>query len=114
MNNPVLAFLVEIVTRLKSKSPKFFQVFQWIFGAATLITGLPEFFTWIGWTLPDFWIGLENKAVAIAGAILTLFAGLPVDKDAVVTKAQVKLIDGDTNKTVDQQVKDTLPFTEKN
>ena len=77
-DNKFLNFLVEIAQRLKAKSPKFFQVLQWISGIATAITGLPEFLTFIGINLPQGWMITANKTVAIAAGTAWLISKLTV------------------------------------
>lgn len=83
-NNPVWQFLKEIVVRLRSKSPLFFKILQYISLATTLIPGIPMFLTYIGVTLPDFLIVIQDKAIVIAGLVATFLTGLPVDKEPEV------------------------------
>jgi hypothetical protein len=81
MNNPILSFLTELVVRLRSKSPLFFKILQWISIAVTLITGLPEFLTWAGvQNLPDWFTLLQSKVASIAALVGLFLAGLPVDQ----------------------------------
>ncbi len=83
-NNPIWQFLKEIVVRLRAKSPVFFKILQYISLATTLIPGIPMFLTYVGVTLPDFLVAIQDKAIVIAGIVATFLTGLPVDKDPAV------------------------------
>lgn len=62
--NPFVLWLRESLQRLFKKSPKFFQVWQWVTGFVTALTGLPALITAIGITLPPAALAFENKIVA--------------------------------------------------
>lgn len=64
-NNPFVLWLRESLQRLFKKSPRFFQVWQWVTGFVTALTGLPELITAIGVKLPAAALAFENKAVAL-------------------------------------------------
>lgn len=64
-NNPFVLWLRESLQRLFKKSPRFFQVWQWVTGFVTALTGLPELITAIGIKLPAAALAFENKAVAL-------------------------------------------------
>ena len=111
--NPILAFLSEIVGRLGSKSPKFFKIIQIIAAIATLVPGIPAFLDYLGITLPDFLIAIENKTIAIAGLVATFISGLAVDTKHLEAHALSKNVSGENEKTVQVQIEEKLPFTEK-
>lgn len=97
----LLDFLKEMIHRFGMKSPKFFRVWQIIFLAATLLTGLPELLTELGVKeLPDWAQALSTKTVAIASAVAFVMAKLTV---------------ADTAKEVltYSEKKEVLPFTSK-
>lgn len=74
----VLAFLQEIVARLKAKSPAFFKVINWIAAITTVLTGLPGLLIQLGITLTPALTILENKTVAIASMAALLISKLTV------------------------------------
>lgn len=97
-NNVILNFLQELVNRLGKKNPTFFKVFSWIGAAASLVSGLPDFVTWLGVkNLPAWFTLFENKAIGIAGFVMFIMANLTVNKGNIPE--------------VQQQAK--LPFTAK-
>lgn len=68
-NANVLTFLQELLQRLFTKSPKFFKIWTIISGTLVLITGIPDFITFLninGFTLPNLWNTEVTKAVAWA------------------------------------------------
>src|ERR1700749_3516368 len=103
MTNPLIAFLQEILTRLISKSPKFFRVWQYITGAVTAVTGLPGALSLLHITLPHPFDTFANNTVAICGALAYFFAKLPVENTALKLTA-----DGAVIKKTDA---DKMPFT---
>lgn len=103
-SNPFVSFITEIFTRLKSKSPKFFQIWQWIFGAIIAITGIPEFLKMINVSVSEPFSGPINRIVAICSAIVFIFAKLPVKSDPVTVTSD--------NKLLTKVPEDKLPFTE--
>jgi len=68
-SNPLVAFLVEIFGRISAKSPKFFQIWQWISGAVVAVSGLPALLTALNVVLPPALTVLENKTVGIAASV---------------------------------------------
>ena len=95
--NPILAFLKELVTRYKQKSPKFFQIIQWISAAVALIAGLPEaldfIFTYFNLgEIPEWLASLENKVVAIAALVGVFLSGLPVDQSKLTKVDEVEVL----------------------
>lgn len=78
--NAFFQFLAELVTRLFSTKPKFFQVIQWISfltgGVSSAILYLKE----TGTELPA-WIGaVGNVNVIVASVVALVIAQLPVPK----------------------------------
>lgn len=104
-NNLLLAFLVELMNRLRTKKPKFFSYIQYGTGVMAAITGLPDLLVKWGITLPPALMIFENKFIAACsvGAFIAsqLTSTSPV---AAVTK------DGAVLKQTDA---DKLPFTAK-
>lgn len=80
-NNVIYQFIIELVVRLKSKSPKFFKIIQHVALAVTLFTGLPEFLESVGVTnLPEWATFLQSKIAGIIGVVAFILAGLPIDQ----------------------------------
>lgn len=76
--NPLIAFLQELYQRFIAKSPKFFVIWQWILGAITAVTGIPDLLVELGVTLPAPFNSIVMKAVAIATGAMFIMAKLPV------------------------------------
>ena len=70
-------FIKELIARLFSKNPIFFKIIQVISALVVIITGLPEFLTSIGITLPSNLLALENKTIAIASIVAMIIAQFP-------------------------------------
>lgn len=98
-----ISFLQELFTRLATKSPKFFKIFQIISGALVMVTGLPGFFEQIGVNLPDYLMMFQNKLVAYA-AVGSLFASLLTTQSKIVGKT-------DNGEPIKQTDEKKLPFT---
>jgi hypothetical protein len=79
------AFFIELFKRFGLKSPKFFQVLQFIGALCAVITGLPDLLTRSGITLPPEIEVFENKTIAIAGAIMWIISKLPVENPQLVS-----------------------------
>jgi hypothetical protein len=62
--NQMLSYLVELISRLRTKKPKFFVYLQYVTAAASAVTGLPALLVQWGVTLPPATLILENKFVA--------------------------------------------------
>lgn len=79
-------FLNELIIRLFSSKPWFFQVVQIISVATAVVTGLPEFLADSGIHLPEAWEAISSKAVSIAAMVAAFVAQLTttsaVKKDA--------------------------------
>lgn len=104
--NPLIAFLSELLQRLFAKSPLFFEIWQWISGAAAAVTGIPAIFTALGINLPSPFNMFESKAVAIASAVVLFMAMLPTATPTVSVTS-----DGKVLKSTDAA---KLPFTANN
>lgn len=103
--NLFITFLQEIVMRLKSKSPKFFAILQWIFGAIAAVTGIPAFLVTMGVELHGMLFTLESKAVAVCTALMWIIAKLPVENKTVTVTSDGKVLK--------QTNDDKLPFTKQ-
>jgi len=101
--NPLLLFLKETILRLTTKSPKYFQILQWIAGAVVLVIALPEALHYLGIDLSEALKGTLDKIVAIATKLSLLIPFL-------VSQSQTTAIDeqGNLLKQTDEK---KLPFT---
>lgn len=98
-------FLQEMIQRLFTKSPKFFQIWQMISAATAAVTGLPDLLKAISIQLPPTLLTFENKTVGIASTAV-LFFTLMTSQSTVVAK--------DTTGTpLKQTDTGSLPFTSK-
>jgi len=76
MKNQLTDWLAENVNRLFVKSPKFYQVWQWVSGAVVAISGLPLTLDYLGIKLPAPYDALENKTVLIAAGVALFMSSL--------------------------------------
>lgn len=105
-NNQFLNFLIELVSRIRTKKPKFFVVLQWITVVLGAVTGIPDFLAYFNIVLPPALIVLENKWIAVASIGFLIASQLTTQsKPATVTA------DGDVLKQTNAK---QLPFTAKN
>lgn len=103
MTNPLILFLSEIFTRLKTKSPKFFQIWQLISGIVVAVSGLPGFLQMLSITLPPQFLVLENKTVAVAASVAFLMSALTTQGTSVVVDGSGTVLKKTNEKN--------LPFT---
>jgi hypothetical protein len=103
--NALILFLQEIFSRLKTKSPTFFKVWQTIAGIVTAVTGLPGFLAMFNIVLPPALTILENKIVGAAAAGVLFMSLMPTQAPAAAIST-----DGCLLKTTDDK---KLPFTAK-
>lgn len=103
MNNVLINFLKENLTRLFTKKPRFFIWWQWLTGAMTAVTGLPGVLQMMNVTLPPSLSVLENKAVAFCAAGFFLASQLTSASPIATVTA-----DGAVLKQTDASA---LPFT---
>lgn len=109
MNTPAMAFLKEMYLRLGAKSPRFFQIWNYINGAAALLSGIP--------TLLDFFdyhplgkVGLAiSKVVSLAAAWGWFNSKMTAERTTVTSDGSV--IVPETKSGKEKVV--SLPFTEK-
>lgn len=101
--NPLLSFLQEIFTRLKAKSPKFFVVWQWIFGVVTAITGIPGFLAMFHVNIPHLFATYVDQMVSIATSALWFMSKMPVAPPVVAVTSDSHVITRTDNAK--------LPFT---
>lgn len=71
-------FLNELIIRLFSSKPWFFQVVQIISVATAVVTGLPEFLADSGIHLPEALEAISSKAVSIAAMVAAFVSQLTV------------------------------------
>lgn len=101
--NPVFLFLKETFTRLITKSPLFFRIWNLILGILIFITGLPTFLVYFDISIPSEWKLLMDKHVARAAIAVLLMSMLSAQsKTVAVTKE---------GEAVKQTNPDLLPFT---
>jgi len=76
--NPVLPnFLVELIQRLSSKSPKFFQAIQIISGVVAIIAFLPELLVYLSVSVPEWAFTLNSLAMKVGALTALIVARLP-------------------------------------
>lgn len=104
MQTDLIAFLTEIIQRLKQKSPKFFKVWNVFNSILFVIAGIPVLLTQFGFTDLNILPAYVLKIITFASAW-----GLFMNK-LTVKSSSVVVTDGNT---VIQKPSDKLPFTEK-
>lgn len=100
----LMNFFSELVTRLQSKSPKFFVVWQYIFAILTMLTFIPQALAFLKIHLLGPQAELVSTTVSAATAALWFMAKMPV-KPTIVTMTTDGTI---LQKTTDKK----LPITE--
>lgn len=105
MNNPLLAWLSENLTRLFEKSPKFFLIWQWIAGFVAAISGLPLLLHELNIDLPDPFQALTDKTVAYCALAALFMSKLSV-------RGNIEEVNSETGKVLKSNP-DKLPFTER-
>lgn len=106
-SNLVMDWLREMVNRLKSKNPKFFNVIVTAGIIATALTGLPQWVASIEQlhiTLPIWLADIQSDVVAWAGVISAFISQLTVNRDPVIVSEE---------KVVTETTVEKLPFTVK-
>lgn len=84
MQNPFFKFLAELVTRLFSKNPKFFDVVQVVSLIAGGLSGLVYYLQSVGVDMPGLFKVIGNVHVLVSSVITIILAQLP--NDSSVTK----------------------------
>ncbi len=79
MDNPFFKFLAELVTRLFSKNPKFFQQVQLISLLVGGLSGLVYYLKSIGVQVPGLFSVLDNVTVMVSSVLTIILAQLPND-----------------------------------
>ena len=105
-NNKFMDFLVELVSRLRTKKPKFFAILQWIVTILGAITGIPAWLQAYNIVLPPPINVIANKWVAVASIGFLIASQLTTQ-----SKTSTVTADGDILKQTDAK---QLPFTAKN
>ncbi len=102
-NNIIVKFIIELIVRWRSKSPKFFRILQYIAMGVALFSGVPELLEMLNVTLPDWATVLQSKIAGIVSVVAFLLAALPVESNPPVIEP-----------AVDAEPKEvaSLPFTE--
>lgn len=82
MQNPFFKFLAELVTRLFSKNPKFFDYVQVISLVAGGLSGLVFYLQSVGVDMPELFKVLGNAHVLVSSVVTIILAQLPNDSNA--------------------------------
>lgn len=77
MQTVLVDFFVELLTRLFSKSPKFFVVIQWISGVIGFFTGAMMLLDYLNITLGGWVAVFSSKAMLICALASLVIAKLP-------------------------------------
>lgn len=102
-NNPLVLFLVEIINRIGTKTPKVFVILQWFSSICLAVTGLPSLLTYLNINLIPHALNFENHAVALASGVMLFMAFLPTQPNAVAMSSNGAILyETDSSK---------LPFT---
>jgi hypothetical protein len=67
-------FIIELIVRLFSKTPKFFTTLKIVLAIVTVITGIPAFLTESGIVFPDAWQPVILKVVSVASLVGTIIS----------------------------------------
>ena len=70
-------FLIELIKRVATKNPKFFQLIQLVSGAIAIVAFLPDLASYLDFTLPSWANVLHDKAIKIGSLTAILMAQLP-------------------------------------
>lgn len=108
MNNIILLWLKENITRLFAKSQMFFKVWSIISAAFVLMSGLPDFINWLHLfqiEIPTLWNDKVNLIVAWCSRGALLMSMLSTESKAVAKD--------ETGAILKQTNQDKLPFTAK-
>lgn len=115
-NNMFISFIQETIQRLFQKSPKFFKLWQIVYGGLILLTGVPYTLTQFGVSLPEPINTMSNKAVAFFAAGAWLMSRLTVKSTPVAQTEEGKaitLLDSKklpfTTKTEAKEIEETIP-----
>ena len=102
MNNPLILFLSETLSRLSTKSPKFFRVYKYISGVVIALTGIPSALEYWQVVLPHPFNIFANQTAGIAATVAFIMASLPVNNITIgqTETGPVKQVDAEK-----------LPFT---
>lgn len=73
-----MKFINELLLRLFSEKPWFFQVVQVLSVVTALITGLPVWLAESGVVLPEAWQAVSSQVVSVAAAVAAFIAQLTV------------------------------------
>jgi hypothetical protein len=82
-------FFAQLILRLFSKTPLFFTVIKYVAVLTTAITGLPDLIEWLSNNeihLPEAWVMVSNKVVAVSAIVGGFVAQLTLPTDIKVEK----------------------------
>jgi len=79
MENPFFKFLAELVSRLFSKNPKFFDHVQLVSLFVGGVSGLVHYLQTLGVDMPKLFAAMDNATVMISSVIAIILAQLPND-----------------------------------
>lgn len=97
-------FFRELLQRVGTKNPKFFNVLAWVGAIAAFITGLPALLESFGIVIPESLADLKNKIIMWCGIVITIISNLTTQRP---------IADAGTTKNTVITDKNVLPFTAK-
>ena len=100
--NMLIAFFQEVFQRFKTKSPKFFRIWQLITGLGAAITGIPATLQQFGVVIPPPYDVTANKVIAAVSTGMFIMSALTTQSTIVAGK------DGEPPL---KQTQDNLKFT---
>ena len=104
--NPMIMFLVEIINRIGTKTPKVFIVIRYIGVIVAAVTGIPALLSYLNVNLIPTAVNFENHAVTAASTMMVFMSLLPTKPTPIAI---------DSNGVVLSSMDDSkLPFTAAN
>ncbi len=82
MDNALVKFVTELVSRLLSKNPKFFDKIQVVSIVVGAVSTLVHYLQSSGVELPKLFAALDNLTVVVTSVITIILAQLPNDTGA--------------------------------
>lgn len=101
--NPFVAYIVELINRFATKSPRFFRILQMITGFVTAVTGIPALFAQFNIPLPEFLTVLQNKYAGFLALGMFIVSLLSTQSKIVATT--------ETGVAIKKTNEKALPFT---
>jgi len=92
-------FLIELVKRFATKSPKFFKIFQYVGIAATVMGFIPDALVMLGITPNAIFSNYIEIGLRVAGIVTVVMASLPVPNSSDTNTASILPFTSTTNGT---------------